>query len=146
MQSILAWSFLLGAVALIARAIADAIARTAATRAALDIELRIIEKLDSPEAVANYLAKSAQRPLAGATSSHAQADLAINAVQVAIIAFVIGFGVLLVNGIIPSDDPNEGVLYFGVLLIALSFGFAAVAFVTRKLLVSWTKPSSPPSI
>jgi hypothetical protein len=146
MQSIIAWSFLLGAVALIARAIADAIARTAATRAALDIELRLIEKLDSAEAVANYLASSAQRPLAGASTSSAQANLAINAVQVAIIAFVIGFAVLLVNAIIPSSDPNEGVLYFGVLLIALSVGFAAVAFVTRKLLVAWTKPSSPSSI
>ena len=38
--------------------------------------------------------------------------------------------VLFVNGIIPSDEPNNAVLYIGVLLIALAIGFAAVAVVT----------------
>lgn len=146
MNQILPWVFLFSAVVLMVRAISDAYARVIATRAALDVERRLIEKLDSPEAIANYLATADQRPLTAALSTRAQTDRGIQAVQIAIVAFAVGFGVLLVNAIIPSDETNEGVLYFGVLLIALAVGFAAVAVVTRKLLVEWTKPSSPPSI
>ena len=145
MQSIVVGAFALGVVVLIVRAIAEWRARAAATRAALEIELRLIDKLDSAEAVANYLAGADQRPLTAALSSRAQADRTIQAVQIAIVAFAIGAGVLFVNSIIPSEETNEGVLYFGVLLIALAVGFAAVAVVTRRLLVEWTKPSSPPS-
>lgn len=145
MDELLKVVFLFGVAALIVRAVADAYTRSVATRAALDIELRIVEKLDSAEAIANYLASSDQRPLTAALSTRAQANLSLMAVQVAIVAFAVGFGVLLVNAIIPSDEPNNAVLYIGVLLIALAVGFAAVAVVTRKLLVEWTKPSSPPS-
>ena len=145
MDELLRVVFLFGVAALVVRAVADAYTRAVATRAALDIELRIIEKLDSAEAIANYLATADQRPLTAALSTRAQADRGLQAVQIAIVAFAVGSGVLLVNSIIPSDEPNEGVLYFGVLLIALAVGFAAVAVVTRKLLVEWTKPSSPPS-
>jgi hypothetical protein len=145
MDGLLQIVFLFGIAALIVRAVADAYTRSVATRAALDIELRIIDKLDSAEAVAKYLASADQRPLTGALSTRAQADRGLQAIQIAIVAFAVGVGVLVVYSNIPSNEPNEGVLYFGVLLIALSIGFAAVAVVTRKLLVEWTKPSSPPS-
>jgi hypothetical protein len=146
MDELLRVVFVFGVAALVVRAVADAYTRAIATRAALDIELRIIEKLESAEAIANYLATADQRPLTAALSTRAQADRGLQAVQIAIVAFVVGVAVLFVNSIIPSDETNEGVLYFGVLLIALAVGFAAVAVVTRKLLVEWTKPSSPPSI
>lgn len=146
MDELLRVVFLFGVAALIVRAVADAYTRAAATRAALDIELRLIEKLDSAEAIANYLATADQRPLTAALSTRAQADRGLQAIQIAIVAFAVGVGLLLVYVSIPSDEPNEGVLYFGVLLIALAVGFAAVAVVTRKLLAEWTKPSSPPSI
>jgi hypothetical protein len=146
MDELLRVVFVFGVAALVVRAVADAYTRVAATRAALDIELRIIEKLDSADAIANYLATADKRPLTAALSTRAQADRGLQAVQIAIVAFVVGVAVLFVNSIIPSDETNEGVLYVGVLLIALAVGFAAVAVVTRKLLVEWTKPSSPPSI
>jgi len=146
MDELLRVVFVFGVAVLVVRAVADAYTRAVATRAALDIELRIIEKLDSAEAIANYLASADQRPLTAALSTRAQADRGLQAIQVAIVAFAIGVGVLFVYVSIPSSQPNEGVLYFGVLMIALAVGFAAVAVVTRKLLVEWTKPSSPPSI
>src|SRR5688500_652797 len=146
MDELLRVVFVFGVAALVVRAVADAYTRIVATRAALDIELRIIEKLDSAEAIANYLATADHRPLTAALSTRAQADRGLQAIQIAVVAVVVGVAVLLVNSIIPSHEPNEGVIYFGVLLIALAIGFAAVAVVTRKLLVEWTKPSSPPSI
>jgi hypothetical protein len=146
MDELLRVVFLFGVAALIVRAVSDAYTRVMATRAALDIELRLIDKLDSADAIANYLATADQRPLTAALSTRAQADRGLQAVQVAIVAFALGVGIISVYVSIPSDEPNEGVLYFGVLLIALAIGFAAVAVVTRKLLRQWTKPSSPPSI
>lgn len=145
MQHLLPWAFIFAAIALIMRGVADAYARTVAARAALDLELRIVEKLDSPEALANYLASSDGRPLTAALSTRAQADRGIQAVQIAILLFCLGVGVLFVIGILPHES-SDGLTYFAVLMIALAVGFAAVAVVTRKLLVEWTKPSSPPSI
>ncbi|HEY0811461.1 MAG TPA: hypothetical protein VGD49_14930 [Longimicrobiales bacterium] len=146
MDELLRVVFVFGLGALIVRAVSDAYTRAVATRAALDIELRIIEKLASADAIANYLATADQRPLTAALSTRAQADRGLQAIQIAIVAFAVGVGVLAVYVNIPSSDANEGVLYFGVLMIALAVGFAAVAVVTRKLLVEWTKPSSLPSI
>lgn len=145
MRDILPWAFLIGAIVLIVRGIADAHARAVAARAALDLELRIIEKLDTPEALANYLATSDQRPVTAALSTRAQADRSVQAVQIAILSFSVGAGVLVVGAILPHET-DDRLFYFGVLMIALAIGFAAVAVVTRKLLVEWTKPSSPPSI
>ena len=145
MSDLLPWAFILGAIVLIVRGVVDAHARNVAARAALDIELRIIEKLDSPDALANYLAISEQRPLTAALSTRAQADRGVMAIQIAILAFCLGAGVLFVTAILPHET-DDGLLYFGVLMIALAIGFTAVAVVTRKLLVEWTKPSSPPSI
>jgi hypothetical protein len=145
MDELLRVVFLFGIAALVVRAVADAYTRVVATRAALEIERRIIEKLDSAEAIANYLATADQRPLTAALSTRAQADRGIQAIQIAIVAFCLGAGVLLVVGILPHES-SDSLIYFGVLLIALAVGFAAVAVVTRKLLVEWTKPSSPPSI
>src|SRR5215204_3379338 len=100
MDELLRVVFIFGVAALVVRAVADAYTRAIATRAALDIELRIIDKLDSADAIANYLATADQRPLTAALSTRAQADRGLQAVQIAIVAFALGFGVLLVNSII----------------------------------------------
>jgi hypothetical protein len=138
-----AWLFLLGTIIVVAAAIVAARTRAAATRAALEIELRIIDKLDSPEAVAKYLS-APDRPFTGALSARAQTDRILQAVQIAIVVGVFGLGILVAGAIIPR--PPERMDMVGILAIALAIGFAGVAYVTRKLIRKWTSESSQRSI
>jgi hypothetical protein len=138
-----AWAFLFGTIIVIALAIVAALTRAAATRAALEIELRIIDKLDSPEAVAKYLSAANERPLTGALSARAQTDRVLEAVQIAIVVGALGVGIVVTGMFIPN--PPERMDMFGMLAIALAIGFAAVAYVTRRLVKQWTSESSPRS-
>ena len=126
------WGFFL-VIGWLAWVIASNVRRSKVARVQAEVHAKLFDKFGSSQDLLDYLRSEAgQRFLESATIEHARPfGRILGSIQAGVILTLVGIGFLFLRGQLP--DAMEPFLVFGVLALALGFGFALSAGIAYVL-------------